>query len=90
MINLDKFLKGEIVYKVHHSLRLKFLEVIDSETDLTWLSGSKVTTFLPPTGKLSDKFDVYICVTKNDCGTICLAYGLPQNVKNYKVEVFQC
>lgn len=89
MINLDKFLKGEIAYVIDKSTEDSFLSELDSLCNIKWLSGDKPTNYKDYWALYNDSEDVVIgVVTKMNVYGI--SHGYRDDFENYKVEVFKC
>ena len=89
MINLDKFLKGEIVYQISSKNVEDFLKIIEKKTDLKWRSEDKPTEFIPPDGSLKvlqfieDDVSVLMNVDRLNDVKPCLEYILNPHYIDY-------
>lgn len=90
MINLDKFIKGEIAYIVTKHTIDDFLNTLESCTEIVWCSECKPTEFVPSEVLLSDVRISIECVHMNEPVLVYSDNDKDCDFKNYKVEVFKC
>lgn len=92
MINLDGFVKGEIAYVVDKDNVVELLTILETHSNINWISGSKPTNYNPfKSCCIQDDDDVTIIgMFKNDMGCIGIGHGGMMWFKshNYKVEAF--
>lgn len=101
MINLEKFINGEVVFKVTYENVMDFLDLIESTTSLVWRSGDKPTKFVPPNGSLESlkdielDFDIIIGVAEPHTSEACLYYMWDSNyidlssLDYIKIEIYK-
>lgn len=91
MLDLERFLKGEIAYSVDKDSVVELLTILETHSDITWISGSKPTDYNPFNSCCIQEDGVTtIGMFKNIMGCDGIGHGGMTWFKshNYKVEVF--
>ena len=89
MINLEGFLKGEIVYQISSKNAKDFLKIIEEKTHLKWRSGDRPTEFIPPDGclevlqSIENDVNILMSVDKSNYSEPCLEYIMNSHYIDY-------
>lgn len=89
MINLEGFLRSQIVYQVNSKNVMKFLTIIETQTHLKWRSGDRPTEFIPPEGyieylqRIEDDMSVLMSVDRSNYSEPCLEYIMNSHYIDY-------
>lgn len=89
MINLDKFLSGEVAYVIDRDSEDVFLSELESKCNIKWLSGDRPTKYKDYWTLYNEGEDIVLGIVRK-MGVVGLSHGYRDDFKNYEVEVFQC